>query len=144
MSKQAKNDAKVEKPSAHFDEPHEVVADPSLSNVQKNTVLDTLEQDARQLAEASSEGMAGGELNKPHDVLNAKDMLALPPVAGAYQTVRLDLRSRVNGDQAIYTRIKLRQAIAALEAVSATLERPSASATEGLAKAPGGAEGLGT
>ena len=76
MNEQAKSDPKVGKPSAHFDEPHEVV-DSSLSKVQKVEVLDTLEQDARQLAEASSEGMAGGERNKLHDVLVAKDKLAL-------------------------------------------------------------------
>jgi hypothetical protein len=39
-------------------------------------VLDSLEQDARLLADAASEGMSGGELNKLHDVLNAKDALA--------------------------------------------------------------------
>ncbi len=91
MSKQANSDAKVQKPSAHFDEPNEVVVDSSLSNVQKNKVLDTLEQDARQLAEASSEGMAGGERNKLHDVLNAKDMLALAPIAGANHKPQLSL-----------------------------------------------------
>ena len=68
MSKQAKSDAKVQKPSANFDEPQEVVVDPSLSKAQKVEALDTLEQDARQLAEASSEGMGGGEPNKLHEV----------------------------------------------------------------------------
>src|SRR4051812_12017517 len=58
MSEQEKTNAKVQKPSAHFDEPKEVLADSSLSNAQKVDALDTLEQDARQLAEASSEGMA--------------------------------------------------------------------------------------
>ena len=77
MSEQPKSDAKVQKPSTYFDEPQEVVMDSSLSKVQKVEVLDTLEQDARQLAEASSEGMAGGERNKLHDVLVAKDKLAL-------------------------------------------------------------------
>jgi len=76
MNEQAKSDPKVGKAPAHFDEPHEVV-DSSLSKVQKVEVLDTLEQDARQLAEASSEGMAGGERNKLHDVLVSKDKLAL-------------------------------------------------------------------
>jgi hypothetical protein len=79
MSEQAKSDAKVRKPSAHYDEPHEVVADPSLSKAQKAEALNTLEQDARQLAEASSEGMAGGERNKLHDVLIAEEVLSSPP-----------------------------------------------------------------
>src|ERR1700680_5063755 len=82
MSDQAKSDAKVQKPSTYFDEPQEVVVDSSLLKAQKVEALDTLEQDARQLAEASSEGMGGGERNKLHDVLIAEDVLALPPVAG--------------------------------------------------------------
>src|ERR1700675_1102393 len=103
MSKPTKSDAKVQKPSSYFDEPHEVVVDSSLSKGQKVEALDTLEQDARQLSEASSEGMGGGERNKLHDVLIAKDILALPPVAGAYETVLQDLRSRQNRDPAIDT-----------------------------------------
>jgi len=78
MNEQTKSDEKVQKPSTHFDEPHEVVEDSSLSKVRKVEALDVLEQDARQLAEASSEGMAGGERNKLHEVLIAKDTLALP------------------------------------------------------------------
>jgi hypothetical protein len=77
MIGQAKIDEKVQKPATHFDEPHEVVADPSLSKPQKVKALDTLEQDARQLSEASAEGMAGGERTKLHEVLKAKDKLIL-------------------------------------------------------------------
>ena len=80
MNEQDKSDAKVRKPSTHFDEPHEVVAS-SLSKARKVEALDALEQDARQLAEASSEGMAGGERNKLHEVLIAKDRLGVPPAA---------------------------------------------------------------
>jgi len=83
LSEQAKSDAKVQKPSTYYDEPHEVVVDSSLSKAQKVEALDTLEQDARQLAEASSEGMGGGERNKLHDVLIAENVLALPPVTDA-------------------------------------------------------------
>jgi hypothetical protein len=82
MSKPTKSDAKVQKPSTDYDEPHEVVVDSSLSKAQKVEALNTMEQDARQLAEAPSEGMAGGERNKLHDVLIAEDVLASPPVAG--------------------------------------------------------------
>ena len=81
MNEQAKNDAKVQKPSDHFDEPHEVVEDSSLSKARKVEALDSLEQDARQLAEASSEGMSGGERNKLHDVLIAKKTLDAPQAA---------------------------------------------------------------
>jgi hypothetical protein len=79
MTGQTKNESTEKKPLTHFDEPLHVVTDASLSKDQKAEALDTLEQDARQLAEASSEGMTGGERNKLHDVLIAKDALALPP-----------------------------------------------------------------
>ena len=77
MNEQVKGDAKVQKP------PHEMVLESSLSKAGKVKALDTLEQDARQLAEASSEGMTGGERNKLHEVLIAKDTLDLAPAAGA-------------------------------------------------------------
>ena len=81
MNEQTKSDEKVDKLCSHFDEPHEVVADPSLSKARKVEALDMLEQDARQLAEATSEGMSGGERNKLHEVLIAKKMLDLPQAA---------------------------------------------------------------
>ena len=43
-----------------FDAPIEVVTDPSLSKQEKAEALEDLEQDARQLDIASSEGMSGG------------------------------------------------------------------------------------
>jgi hypothetical protein len=81
MNEQAISDAKVQKPSTYFVEPQEVVVDSSLSKSQKVETLDALEQDARQLAEASSEGMGGGKRNKLQEVLIAKDALALQSVA---------------------------------------------------------------
>jgi hypothetical protein len=134
MNEQAKSDAKVQQPSAHFDEPLEVVVDSSLSKAQKVEALDTLEQDARLLAEASSEGMGGGERNKLHDVLIAKDTLVLPPVADAYETVLQDLRSRRKCDPAMDTRILLNQAIAALDGLVASFAQPSAAATDAAPK----------
>ena len=77
--------------------------DSSLSKAQKVEALETLEQDARQLAEASSEGMGGGERDKLHEVLIAEDALTFP-VADAYETVLQDLRSRQERDPAIGTR----------------------------------------
>ena len=78
MTERTKSDVRVQRPSSHFDEPHEVVEDPSLSKARKVEALDVLEQDARQLAEATSEGMSGGERNKLHDVLVAKKTLEKP------------------------------------------------------------------
>ena len=78
MTKDATTEEKVQKPAVHFEEPLDVVADPSLSKPQKAKALDTLEQDARQLSEASAEGMAGGERTKLHEVLKAKEALVPP------------------------------------------------------------------
>jgi len=78
MSEKIKRDEKVQKPSSYSGEPHEVAKDPSLSKAGKVEALDVLEQDARQLAEATSEGMSGGERNKLHEVLVAKKTLDLP------------------------------------------------------------------
>ena len=133
MNEQAKSDAIVQKPSTHFDEPHEVVTDSSLSKAQKVEVLDTLEQDARLLAEATSEGMGGGERSKLHDVLIAKNTLALPPVADAYETVLRDLRSRRKRDPAIDTAL-LEQAIAALDGLVAIFAQPAPAATDAAPK----------
>jgi hypothetical protein len=130
MTERANSTAKVQRPSTHFVDPREVVADPALSNAQKVEALGTLEQDARQLAAASSEGMAGGERNKLHDVLNAKDMLAAPPVADAYETVLRDLRSRQKQEAGKNTRVLLAQAVEALDELVASFATP-ATATYG-------------
>src|ERR1700680_4407658 len=124
MSDQAKSDAKVQKPSTYFDEPQEVVVDSSLLKAQKVEALDTLEQDARQLAEASSEGMGGGERTKLHEVLVAKDALA-SRVNDAYETVLQDLRARQKRDPATDTQILLKQAIATLEGLVASFTHQS-------------------
>lgn len=79
MIGQTKSDEKVQKPATHFDEPQEVVADSLLSKPQKVKALDALEQDARQLSEASAEGMIGGERTKLHEVLKAKDTVTPTP-----------------------------------------------------------------
>ena len=128
MTEETRNDAKVQKPSTYFKQPHEVVVDSSLSKAQKVEALDTLEQDARQMAEASSEGMDAGECDKLHEVLVAEDALSLP-VADAYETVLQDLRSRQERHPAIDTRALLEQAIAALDELVASFAQPSAEAT---------------
>ena len=51
---------KVEQPHAHFENPAEVVVDPALSKDDKVRALGAMEQDARQMAVASAEGMVGG------------------------------------------------------------------------------------
>ncbi len=108
---------KVEKPHAHFDAPHEVVVDPALSKEQKVEALSSLEQDARQLAVASSEGMSGGEETGLQEVLQARDVLELPPVTHAYEIVLKDLHLRQTGGENGEMRRQVEQAIAALEAI---------------------------
>jgi hypothetical protein len=53
--------SREDNPQSHpnFDAPIEVVTDPSLSKQDKAEALEDLEQDARQLDIASSEGMSG-------------------------------------------------------------------------------------
>lgn len=108
---------KIEKPHAFFVEPHDVVIDPALSKAQKTDILDTLEQDARQMSAASNEGMAGGELANLHEVLEAKDSLELPPIAHAYDLVVKDLRSRMKTDLHGDSRALIEVGLTAMEAV---------------------------
>lgn len=108
---------KTDRPHAFFRNPQQVVTEPTLSKDQKTEALDAMEQDARQLAAASDEGMAGGERNKLQDVLDAKDSLALSPTDFAYEAVLKDLRSRAKTDVAGDARALVEQALAALTAV---------------------------
>lgn len=66
---------RVQKPSTHFDVPDDVVTDRRLSDEQKRVALETLEQDARQLSDATAEGMVGGERSNLDEVLDAKAKL---------------------------------------------------------------------
>lgn len=116
MKDAASNRDKIKKPHAFFEEPHEVVIDPALSTEQKGQALDSLEQDARQLSLAASEGMTGGEPTGLHDVLDAKDTLALAPIDQAYEVVLKDLKSRLKVNIAGEERILLGRTLDAIEA----------------------------
>ena len=65
--------AKVEKPHAHFEGPDAVDADAALSSQEKAKALGTMEQDARLLATATTEGMVGGEPSNLSEILQAKE-----------------------------------------------------------------------
>jgi hypothetical protein len=69
----------------NFHAPIEVGADPSLSKQEKAEALEDLEQDARQLAIASGEGMSGGEPTALAEVLHAKEALEAPSTDFAYE-----------------------------------------------------------
>jgi hypothetical protein len=78
---------KLETPARVYAKPAEVVADPSLSARDKATALNTLEQDARQMAVASAEGMSGGEETNLREVLQAKRTVGLPSAEAAFAVV---------------------------------------------------------
>ena len=83
----------------NFDAPVEIVAYASLSKQEKAEALEDLEQDARQLAIASGEGMSGGEPTALAEVLHAKEALELPSTDFAYELVLKDLEARrLTGD----------------------------------------------
>jgi hypothetical protein len=108
---------KLEKPSTNFKTAHEVVADPALSRPEKEEALDTLEQDAHLLATASAEGMTGGEPTNLHEVLDAKEALALQPTTYAYEVVLRDLKTRQAAGPQERTQALIKHAIEALEAL---------------------------
>lgn len=83
--------ATLQQPHANFDTPTQIVSDPALSKGEKVEKLEQMEQDARQLAIASAEGMSGGEPTNLHEVLGAKEALGLP---AAYELVLSDLKAR--------------------------------------------------
>lgn len=125
------NKDKVERPHAHFDDPGEVVVDPSLSKHQKEDALEMMEQDARQLAVASAEGMVGGEDTKLHEVLEAKATLELPPTDLAYSVVLQILRSKLPNAAGADAHEVVARAITALEAAWAVITPPPANPAPG-------------
>ena len=111
---------KSDRPHAHFETPHEVIVDPALSEEQKIDALDSLEQDARQLAIASAEGMTDGETTGLKEVLHAKDVMKLPPIEIAYEVVLQDLQLKLAGSESDATKAEVQQAIAALHSIRAS------------------------
>ena len=63
-------------PSRVFEEPKDVATDKRLTAEQKLSILERWEMDARELAVAEEENMAGGESNRLHEVLNAKQLVS--------------------------------------------------------------------
>jgi hypothetical protein len=78
---------KLAHPAKEFSDPAEVLTDCSLSPPEKLVALNSLEQDARQLAVAAAEGMAGGEQTKLRNILQAERSLELPSSDLAFTTV---------------------------------------------------------
>jgi hypothetical protein len=86
---QTRDDMKVQKihhPEESFGKPRDVVTDPELSHKEKKKALETLEQDAHQLATASNEGMAPekeeavvGREPKLDEIVKAQQQLGVKP-----------------------------------------------------------------
>jgi hypothetical protein len=87
----SRTNAKVEHPDKEFSNPTDVVVDPSLSTHDKLDALNSLEQDARQLAVATEEGMTGGEESQLRPVLQAKRSLEPPSPEAAFTVVLREL-----------------------------------------------------
>ena len=90
-------DAALANPSAYFTQPQDVLACPGLSRELQLKILRQWEEDARELAEAESEGMGGGEesmLGRVRQALRALDLTqetvageAQAPIAAAARSV---------------------------------------------------------
>ena len=117
-------EAKVEHPHAHFATPSEVIVDPELSKPDKVRALESLEQDARQLATAAAEGMTTGEKSGLQDVLAARDALELPPFDLAVSVVMEGLRARLQGTGPGDAHRLIARAIEAVEAAIAGSQPP--------------------
>ncbi len=75
VDKQTKE--KIKNPTANFNTPKEVAESEGLTKAQKAETLENWEGDARRLAVATEEGMAGGELSHVTDVAEAQASLGL-------------------------------------------------------------------
>lgn len=72
-------DEVVKDPTVRFDSPAAVLADPALTEKQKETILASWVKDAELLAEAENENMAGGERSRLQEARVALEALPHPP-----------------------------------------------------------------
>lgn len=107
----------------------QVVADPSLSTPEKLVAVNSLEQDARQLAIASAEGMHGGEATRLHDIRQAKRCLETPSADTAFSVVLRTLEQHHRENLGTETHVLITRAIeainAARDAIAARLNAPA-------------------
>ncbi len=120
---------KIERPHAQFDQPSEVVADPSLSKAEKAAALATMEQDARQLSTASAEGMGGGEASNLREVLVAEETLEFSPRDAAFASVCQILQGKLPDTEGKPAHAVITRAISALELARIALEELDISRT---------------
>jgi len=117
-------------------DPAQVVADPDLSTGEKIRALNSLEQDARQLAVATAEGMSGGEETKLRGVLQAKRMLELPSSETAFTIVQQTFEAQLHNTLGSETHELITRALdaikAAREAIARRVETPAPGSTDEL------------
>jgi len=134
---------KIETPSKAFAEPTEVLGDAKLSTSDKLRALDSLEQDARQLAVASGEGMSGGEETRLRSVLEAKRTLELPSEEVAFTVVNRAFQAALQRTLGTDTHALISRALEAIkEARDAIAREATAPAPPPGAPRPGSTEEL--
>jgi hypothetical protein len=134
---------KLEHPAKEFSHPGEVVTDRSLSIPEKQAALNSLEQDARQLAVATAEGMVGGEETKLRNVLEAERSLDLPSQDLAFTVVLRTFEQHRDKTRGTDTDVLITRAIEAInEARAAITRQKAAPKTPPGAPRPGSKEEL--
>ena len=108
---------KTARPHAHFEAPREVVADPELFKEDNPEALDSLEQDLRQLAVASWDGMSDGEATGLHEVLHAREVLEPPLISIACEVVLQDLHIRLTNQVDDPLKEAIQQALGSVPAI---------------------------
>jgi hypothetical protein len=134
---------KIEHPAKEFSDPAEVLADRSLSAAQKRAALNSLEQDARQLATATAEGMEGGEQTKLRNVLEAEKALEMPSADPAFAAVLRAFEEQRRNTRGTDTDVLITRAIDAINAArEAIMRHESTPVTPPGAPEPGSQEEL--
>jgi hypothetical protein len=82
-----------------------------------------MEQDARQLSTATTEGMDGGEPTRLHEVLVAKSTLDLPPDSIAFAVVVNSLKAALPEAEGTQAHAVIRHAIESVEAAWAAIQK---------------------
>jgi len=115
--------AKLEGSANEFSAPAEILTDRSLSTSQKRVALNELEQDARQLAVATAEGMAGGEPTKLRNVLEAERSLELPSADLAFTVVLRTFEEQRHKTRGTDTDVLITRAIEAINEAREAITR---------------------
>lgn len=117
---------KPEHPAKEFSHPAEVLTDRSLSTPEKRAALSSLEQDARQLAVATAEGMVGGEQTQLRNVLEAQRTLKPPSPDAAFTVVVRFLEEHRRGACGVDARVLIGRAIDAIQVARDAIARQQA------------------